>query len=256
MWGFNHLIFLPGTFTYLYIIMACMALILPFTGLAVPLMEKTFNRFTYIFFESPKRLVFRLLFTFVMTALFVFYAMPTHFLGDGYTVIDILAHTCGTIHKWSEAGTTIVLGTLQSILGEKSEHTARSAFQIVSVLSGLISVWFFFLIAGQISEEKEKRVLAFVVSVCSGALLLFFGYVENYPMLWIALSGFVYFGLKRLNTGHGLLPAFLFLAGGIFLHLQTAIFVPAFVYLLIARGNGLKFYGGFKPTGGINLPVC
>ena len=246
MWGFNHLIFLPSIWTVIYIIIASVALALPFMPFARGWGEILFNRFSTIFFESSRKYLYRSSFIVIMGVLFVLFPMPTHFLGDGYTVLANLSSSSGNFTKWSEKGITFILFAIQSILGPKGENTALWSFRIVSLFSGLISIWFFFLTAQIIGKDKFRRTLIFLVSLISGTLLLFFGYAENYPPVWIALTGFIYFGLQYLKENGKILWPILFLAFGLFLHLEMGIFLPAFIYLLFARGKGLELYRHFR----------
>ena len=256
MWGFNHLIFLPGIYTIFYIILAAIALALPFLPFAREWGEKFVNWFSQTFFESSRKYINRLIFIAVMGALFVLFPMPTHFLGDGYTVLANLASLSGTFVKWSEKGITLVLMGIQFLLGPKNQHTALWAFRLVSILSGIISIWFFFLTAGIIGEDRLKKYLAFAALFFSGALLLFFGYVENYPAIWVALSGFVYFGLRYLKARKGIIWALVFLALGIFIHLEMGIFIPALIFLIFSQGRGRKLYERFKVIIWLIVSLC
>jgi tetratricopeptide (TPR) repeat protein len=77
-------------------------------------------------------------------------------------------------------------------------------------------------------------------------LLLFFGYVESYPPAWAAFSGFVCFSLRYITIGRGLIFSSIFLIIGIVFHLQLALYIPAFIFLLISRGPGQKFYEKYR----------
>ncbi len=245
MWGFNHLIFLPGIYTVIYIIIAALALLLPFLPFTRRWGEIFVNRFSALFFESPRKYVHRLTFIGIMGTLFLLFPMPTHFLGDGYTVIANLSSSAGTFIKWSERGITIILIAIQFLLGPKNQTTALWAFRIVSLLSGMISIWFFFLIARITGSDDFRKTLIFLASFLSGMLLLFFGYAENYPLVWVALTGFTFFAIRYLKENENLLWPTLFLAFGVFIHLEMGIFLPALVYLLFARGKGLRIYRRF-----------
>ena len=240
MWGFNHLIFLPSIWTVIYIIIAAVALALPFLPFARGWGEIFVNRFSTIFFESSRKYLYRLIFIAIMGMLFILFPMKTHFLGDGYAVLANVGSESGSFVKWSEKGITLILLGIQSLFGPKNQETALMAFRIVSTVAGMVTIWFFFLISEILSEEKTKRLLAFAISFLSGALLLFFGYVENYPLIWVGLIGFIYFGMRFLKKDRGLVLAGIFLVFGLFIHLQMAIFIPAFVYLTFCKGKGLS----------------
>ncbi len=241
-WGFNHLIFLPNTFAIIYAIIAVLALTAPFFKSTSRMSEAFIENFSRIFFKSKYKYLYRLIFIAIMGGLFIIFAAPTHFLGDGYLQIANLASKTGMIHKWSEKGITLLVDTVQGFLGEKGEQTAITAFQILSFLAGLISINFYFLIADTLTENKGLRVLTFCVLLFSGALLLFFGYIESYPLLIACYSAFIYFGLKYYKKGKGIIFSLVALIVGIALHLQLIMAVPAILFLLLSRGIGLALY--------------
>ena len=247
LWGLNHLIFLPDIYTCLYIPAAVLALAIPLILKSSDPGQKAGDWFGTAFYESSRKYLFRLGVVIPAGVLFALFAAPTHFLGDGYTLLGNLASEQGTFYKWSEKGITIILTGIQTALGGRNEQTAVTAFRIISVFSGVVSIWFFFKIAGVLFEDGYKRMILFLVSLFSASLLLFFGYVENYPLLWAVFIVFTYFCLRYLKTGRGFIYCLLFLIIGLFLHLQFAFLIPAFIYLLLSRGAGNKIYSQYRP---------
>jgi len=216
-WGFNHLIFLPVGYTIAFFLLSALALILPFFEISKKYGLILVTYFSEYFFEHQYKYLFRLFFIAIMTGLFMTFTTPTHFLGDGYMCLANVASPNVTILKWVEKGVTLVQLGIQSLLGPSNEATALKAFHIVSAIAGIITIWFYFLISEISTNDKIKRLLLFVTCFFSGSLLLFFGYVENYPLVWIGLTGYLYFGLHYYKTGKGLIWSFLFLVFGIFL---------------------------------------
>ncbi len=245
-WGFNHLIFLPDIYSYTFFAIALIALILPFIRSTDKAGEKLSVWFSDKFLESRQRYFFRFLFIAIMTSLFAVFTAPTHFLGDGYEVIRNLVLDSGTLIKWSESGIILLMKLIRELLGPPNEVTSLLAFQLVSFVSGGLSIYFMFLISQIISEDNIKRFIVFIAAFFSGMLLLFFGYAEYYPIITVFMTGFIYFSIKFFKTGRGLIAAWLFLIVGIALHLQMAVFVPAALFMTFSRGNGLIIYKRFK----------
>ncbi|HHI02695.1 MAG TPA: hypothetical protein ENL22_04165 [candidate division Zixibacteria bacterium] len=251
-WGFNHLIFLPDIYSYCLFFIATVALVIPFIRSAEKAGTALADWFSDKFLDGRQRYLYRFLFVAIMATLFVVFTAPTHFLGDGYTVIKNLVSETGILVKWSEIGIIRLMWVIRELLGPPDEETSLLAFQIVSVVSGAITVYFIFLISRIASENSLKRFIIFVATFFSGLLLLFFGYAEYYPVVWVFMTGFIYFSLKFLKSGRDLLAAWLFLIIGIILHIQLAIFVPAIFYLTFSKGSGRIFYSRFKkPIWGI-----
>ncbi|MEW5922947.1 MAG: hypothetical protein AB1746_03080 [Candidatus Zixiibacteriota bacterium] len=246
LWGFNHLIFLPDQYTMIFAIVSIIALILPFIPGIRRLDSVGLSGFAGIFFDSPRKYVYRLIFIIISGAIFTIFTAPVHFLGDGYSLIANLGSDSGTFFKWSEKWITVLLMQIQNLLGPRNPQTARTAFQIVSIFSGIVSIWFFFMIAELMSKDRVIRSLTLAILMISSITLLFFGYVENYPLTWPPLCGFIYFGIKRIKNGSGTIAAGLFLLGGILVHLQMAVLVPAYLFLLFSDGKGLSIYKKYK----------
>jgi hypothetical protein len=222
------------------------ALVLPFLKFTDRAGESFINRFNNIFFESNRKYLFRLLFITIMGGMFIIFAAPTHFLGDGYLQISNLAMKSGITHKWSEKGITLILEQIQYIIGAKNEQTATASFQVISYLAGMISIYFYFLIAEIIWRKSFIRILVFLALLLSGTSLLFFGYIESYPLIWISLTGFTYTGLRYMIKGRGWLFPLLFLGFGIFIHLQMAVLIPVYIYLIFSTDWGLAVFNRFR----------
>ena len=245
-WGFNHLIFLPDIYTYGFFTVALIALIIPFFRFSEQIGERLSNWFSDMFLDGRRRYLYRFIFIAVMTSLFAIFAAPTHFLGDGYDVINNIAAQSGVHVKWSEIGTTKLMVFIASILGSDEVSGSRMAFQTVSIISGAISIYFLFLISQIVTENKIKRFLVFWASILSGVLLLFFGYAEYYPIIWIFLTAFFYYSFRFFGESKRLILAWLFLIIGIVLHIQLIIFIPAVLFLSFADGKGLNLFNRYK----------
>jgi len=238
----NHLLFIPDLMTLVIGLIMLVAVLSPISRRTGTLGVSLAERFNGIFYEHHGRLAWRTGVTALLTLMFIMFAAPTHFLGDGYDLLGTLGSTTRSIIKPSEMGASYIALGLQSILGGISQKNALTAFQIVSVGSGTISVWLFFLIAGGITENPIKRLLAFTAMIGSGALLLFFGYVETYPLLWPITASYIYFSLRYLNTGKGPFWPLPFLLLGLFIHVQSAVLFPSYIFVLLCRDRGLRIY--------------
>jgi tetratricopeptide (TPR) repeat protein len=248
LWGVGQLTLLPSGYLIGYAILGAIALILPLLPGSAAWGEKIAVRFTTCMYESKSKYLARGIVVVAFGILFALLPMPTHFLGDGYTYLANVASSTGHFLKWSEAGAMWVLLAVQSLVGPKSDANALLAFQIVAVASGIVTIWFYFLIARVLSRNATGRMVTFLTLTLSSTLLLFFGYVESYPILWGPVAGFVYFSLRYSIEGKGIVGALSCLVIATALHLQVGMFYPAVGYLLLSRGAGPRFYRRFKPV--------
>jgi len=249
-WGFNHLIFLPAGYSIAFFSLAALALILPFLRKSEMWGDNIIQWFSFNFLESPKRYINRIIFIAIMAALFMIFSAPTHFLGDSYAYLNILDKVSGVyvewdqtaVFKWSEIGVAKLMIMIKLIVGGYQGGGALLAFQIISVLSGIFTIWFIFLIAIVATSDKMKQIVIVASSLLSGTLLLFFGYAEYYHIIWAFHCAHIYFCLRYLKQDKGLIIVWLILIVGIVLHLQLAIFLPATLYVTAAAGKGAIIY--------------
>ncbi len=253
-WGFSHLIYLPDHYSIIFFALAVIALALPHIRQSESWGVVLVRWFNHSFYEGRFGFINRVIFTACMGILFISFLMPTHFLGDCYILIKQLAPATGMffkwgevgVFKWSEIGVAKFMIMVKSLTGGAGEKSALLAFRIVSLMSGLIAIWFFFLIAKVFTENKVKRLLVIASSLLSGTLLMFFGYAEHYPIIWAFYMASLYFFLKHINSNRGLAVGWIILLTGIGFHMQLAIFLPAALYATLSAGKGLVFYLRFK----------
>ncbi|RKX21244.1 MAG: hypothetical protein DRP51_04565 [Candidatus Zixiibacteriota bacterium] len=253
-WGLSHLIYLPDYFAVLFFIISAVALSLPFFQKAASRGDSLAQRFSALFLDGRRAYINRIIFVAVIALIFIVNVAPTHFLGDSYILIKDLTPATGMffkwgeigIFKWSEIGVAKFMIIVKSLLGGSDKEGALLAFRIVSIVSGLITVWFFFLISRIATENKIKRLIIFTSSIFSGSLLLFFGYAEHYHIIWAFHAALIYFCLKYYKLGRGIVAAWIILFIGIVFHMQMFIFMPAVVFATLSKGRGFIFYQGHK----------
>ncbi|MCP4569437.1 MAG: tetratricopeptide repeat protein [FCB group bacterium] len=240
LWGVNHLLFIDSFWT----VLLGAGLLLALLTCVSPIRERVsglFDRVGRLLFDEGSYL--RWLFTgFILLPLFWFLRMPTNLLGDGYTVINNIADDIPVVFKWSEIGAVTIVHYIASLLPIEGLARGEYAFAIVSVFSGAVTVFFFSGLAYELGQDSIRRLAAFCLLLFSGWTLLFFGYAENYPLLWPFVTGYLYFGLRYIRGQNSLIgPTILILIAAL-LHLQTVFFLVSYPLLLVARGKGRSFF--------------
>src|SRR6185436_10377018 len=82
---------------------------------------------------------------------------------------------------------------------------------------------------------RATRVLVFTTLVAQGYLQLYFGYVENYTFLALALAAYALTALRALDGRAPLLAPAACLVLALALHLSAAVVVPSFIVLDACR---------------------
>jgi len=245
--GFNHLAFLPAIHTYIFIIIAIVLVafvLLPSTKIA-EIAEKTFDGIAGTLF-SENHYWRWILMAVLFVPLFWFLRLPINLLGDGYTIIHNIGDKYPVIFKWTERGAVALVYGVYKLLPGSGIEVARLAFSLISIICGGITVFFFAALSGQLSEDPRERLFFFLFLICSGWMLLFFGYVENYPPLWPVMTAYIFFALRYLKGKSGLSAATLLALVGIFLHLQTVFYLISWPFLIFASKKGQKYFRKYK----------
>jgi tetratricopeptide (TPR) repeat protein len=241
LWGINHLLFLPFGFAVDYAI-AGIVLLLAFIPPISCRLEPWFASRGDFLFGTSMHLRWAVAGVILLPA-FWFLRMPTNLLGDGYTVINNIAGDMPVIFKWSETGAVRAIYAVSKLIPVEGLARGEYAFALVSVLSGAATLFFFFGIAFELSTDSAMRLFTVCLLVFSGWSLLFFGYAENYPILWPFISAYIYFSIRYLQGKGPLIVPLIILAAALVLHLQTIFFLASAMVIFLGRGRSRRFYG-------------
>lgn len=167
---------------------------------------------------------------------FAFYLFRArlHFLGDGYTLLSLLADHEPLI-KGRELGEALLHVWLTNLLPGDAQQKALGSFQVISIAAGALLVISSVLVSKKLFNDNRSRLL-FLLGVSSGGyMLLFFGYVENYSVFVLSVSIYCLLGLliaRDWLSPWWLLPA---QAVAAILHILGAALLPATTYLLLSK---------------------
>lgn len=124
---------------------------------------------------------------------------------------------------------------LHSLLSRYLKLAPFTSYAILSCLAGVLFVYLVLLLSDLMGKSGQEKLLIFSVLATMGANQLFFGYVESYTLMYVALVGFILFSLYYLKGKCGFfLPGLIFLLS-LSLHLSAICLLPALLYLGIAK---------------------
>ncbi len=229
-WGFNHPVFIDGWLKFIFIGLLLSSLIFLFINKLNGISEKIINKFDKLTFGD--NIIPLLVFVSLVFLLFLWFRMQTYFLGDGYTIITLFENSQSFIHKSTEYLSTLVIRLTQMLIGEYSTESSLLALKILSFFSGAVSVFMFALMIKRFFKSSNIRIISFITFIFSGTILLFFGYPEFYPLLWVTVAAYLYFSVRYLETRKGLYWVILFYILAIGMHIQ-AVYLGGGVIILI-----------------------
>ena len=240
LWGINHLLFLPLWARIGYAVGGGVLL-----SFFLPSLRKIYTtiygRLADSVFKGQAPIRWAII-ALASVALFWLLKPSVFFLGDSYSVAANIGNDIPVIYKWSEIGAIFTAGTLAHLFPHSSFETGRLVYAIISVMAGGFSVYLMFALANLLGESNRQRLFIWSVMVLAGWMVLFFGYTENYPILWPFFLAFVYTSVKYLKGKGRLIGPVLFLMLSLVMHLQVLFFLASFLIILFARGKGARFY--------------
>jgi hypothetical protein len=225
LWGLNHMGWLPLPVRFLLPLAGFLIIWTPVgsrfgSWLTDGLAPLIFNKSLVIYGLIPA----------VGAVTFWILREQTHMLGDGQTLAVMIAGD--NLYHGYDFMTYHLLARIYQATGGGGETAAFRITAMVSSLSGAA----FLAAAGwssrRLSDHSGSRLLLYLLLVLGTPLLLFFGYVEVYAPLSVALLVFVTaFILYRENRG-SLLAVSLAWSAGLFLHLNALFLAPLLVVAL------------------------
>ncbi len=182
--------------------------------------------------ENRRFLFWALIVTVLFVALYWFFRAQTYFLGDGYLLYIRLAEGSQPVRPWNPA-VYWVQEWLNELLGANGEPSALLTFQLISYASGVVVMATASFAALRLFGRLRHRLL-FLLGVASGGYaLVFFGYVENYPLFVAAVAVFMFLGILALRGLVGRWWILLPLLVSLPLHPFSVAMFPAAVYVLV-----------------------
>ncbi len=175
-----------------------------------------------------------LLLTALFGVVYVVFSARLHFLGDGYQLLTSLQS--GVNHKPWESGTFLIQKWVYAVLGSDGEKMAEFALQIVSYASGIAFVLVSALASVRLFSSYGRRVLYFLGVNTGGYALLFFGYLESYPLFVLTVGSFFQIGLLVSQDKLSRWLILPLLGAAAFFHIFTVALLPGALYLFL-RGT-------------------
>jgi Tfp pilus assembly protein PilF len=167
----------------------------------------------------------------------------THFLGDGYQVLAKVQSGAEFVKPWDLVTWTIQRG-LYLAYGGTGETAARLALQTLSIICGLAIIAVTVYTAHLLFRDWRARLLFVLGAVSGGYGLLYFGYIENYPLFVTTVHVAVCVGLlvARGLLNRWVLP--LLLLAALCLHPFGVMLLPGGLYVLLGQSRlGIRLPG-------------
>jgi Tfp pilus assembly protein PilF len=190
-------------------------------------------------------LVLSILSTVALVTAFAQFRTATHFLGDGYQLLARLANQEQMVKAW-DFGASLLQTALFDLVSGSPDEKALLAYQFWSIGSGAGFLIAIIILSRRLFESNVDRYLFFLGLALGGYTLMFFGYVENYALLTVAIMLYTLVGLQAASRRISiwwLIPPLLL---AIFVHLFGLLLVPSFFYFLLRESRVGQRLGRLK----------
>lgn len=152
----------------------------------------------------------------------------TPLLGDGYLRAgEVRTEALSSV---SEPLDALVHLAVSKLFGLDS----YTSYGVLSCLAGGLFVFLLLLLCDHWGRDGSEKLFIFLMVISMGANQLFFGYIESYTLMYMAMTGYILFALRYLKGEGGFwLPSvFMVLAAGF--HLSAILILPSLFYLAFA----------------------
>lgn len=234
-WGISHLAFYSPA---LQVLIPLLLLLLLLPSVRQFLLKRLEMTVQYFGKQSKTfRRIGALMLLIAMGFLFWTFRTATHFLGDGYGLLIYLRdlgkngyYLWSTNHEPLMTYFAVLWYKLFSALGRIDP--AEISYRAISIVSGILCFIIFWKLTGLIRKERIERVLFFLFFCSTGAIQLFFGYVENYSAAYMGTVFFLFASGSYLQGKMSILiPAIVFPLL-VALYFGAIIFLPALLFIL------------------------
>ncbi len=155
----------------------------------------------------------------------------TRFLGDGTVWLDGIKS--GNPNPFSEPLAAAVWGAYARVLRGMGIPVDPVTAGVLPVVCGIAAAAILWGIASELTRRSGSRVIAFAVLATLGIVQLYFGYIESYPVVSVAILAYLWLGLRRARDADHPIWLALALAVTIPFHLATVFLAPSYLYLLL-----------------------
>lgn len=228
LWGLNLLHYLPPVPRWVMVGIALLVLVPKVNRKLADKFASLFSRIENVLKPVSKRLRYAAI-SLLSFPLFWLFKEKMYLLGDGnLRGAEIVA---GMSFSLTEPLDFYLHAVLFKIL----KMNVFNIYAWLSCLAGIVFVYLVLLLSDKVGQNGEEKFLIFSVLVTLGSNQLFFGYVESYALMYVAVIAFLFFSWLHLQKRCGLwLPSLVFLLAAS-LHLAGLTLLPSLIYLYLAK---------------------
>ena len=231
LWGLDMLAYLPGWAWWAFAISGASLLVLPVRRLlreAAGMLPSSLSPW-----NSPRSFhIGSVLVALLSLLAFLYLRSAAHLLGDGQLLSrELGASIWQQVPRLDRAPLTFWLVESLNDLAASIGWSAEGTYRACSYTSGLIYVVLSFRIARAAGPDATARTIVLGFLLTPGFIQLFFGYVENYPLLLSGILLYLLLSLLVIKGRQALWVPSALLGALVPLHFAAAALAPSLLVL-------------------------
>jgi tetratricopeptide (TPR) repeat protein len=238
LWGINHLSYLPRPVAGVLVLLSAAALCLSIARTSLARMAASFAGSGRRLPRWVERWVWLIVPLAALPLLWGFRS-STYLLGDGMLLTQALE--LGRAFRWTEPLSHYIYTSAYALGNRLGEPNPFLVYNVVNCLAGVLYIALAVFISRDLSPKSATRSFVFWSLVASGASLLYFGYIENYSLFYLACLLFFWIGFRTALGRSSLVLAAVVLSLAITLHLAAVCLIPAWIVLAITAPGEDRF---------------
>ena len=233
-WGLDQITYFSGSFFIFWIIISVISIILLLANIRNHFISDLLAGFLW----GNRKLWGRWLLVILGMAVFFYFRFDAHLYGEGYIRVANFAQRSQPIFRWHEFGSSFIpylFYQVISLFGMAKVASAIWAYQLLSIISGGLFLFFSIKISDLLYKDYHDKITSLFLIMLSGLTLMFFGMVENYPILLALGAIFVYLIVITIKSSDKkyLFYLWAFTLIGIVINFQSISLVPPLLYVTL-----------------------
>ncbi|MDD5425652.1 MAG: tetratricopeptide repeat protein [candidate division Zixibacteria bacterium] len=241
-WGFNYLGLIPLPWSVIFPVLVLIFLI-PSLCEKISQILGGFVSVTAQFLRRYNRFAVGLAGLGLVFVIFYIFRSEAHVYGDGFTRLEGYAVKTGPLiydKLFLESGSILLPHYVYRLLNSLFDISPEHAYALVTSMGGVAGIWALFALASILAGDNLERWFLFIGALTSGAVILFFGYIENYTWSTALSLWALYWSLRYVKDKAPYWPMFLFALGAVFFHLITTPILVTVLLILLIKGTARR----------------
>jgi len=175
----------------------------------------------------------------LLIAVVVLFRFDSFVFGGSNLLVADIAQSEVTVHRWFQAGTSLIVNGLFAILSpfvSKANDAGVAAWTMLSFACTLATMLASVQLAGLLAQEKARRVSLFILLFFGPQMILMFGFPGIEPVVVAFSSWFALIAVRLIQrfTVRRLIALWVLVLAGLIMHYTLIYLLPAAIFVTIS----------------------